>query len=52
MKVVTVNIELVVPDDMDTKENIVEYLNNNLWNDPEYFGDFGVENLVEIRDIE
>lgn len=52
MKVVKVNIELVIPDDLDNKDNIVEYLNDKLWNDPEFFGDFGVENVVEVQEIE
>lgn len=34
------------------KNKVVDYLNNKLYNDPEFFGDFGPENIVSIKDIE
>jgi hypothetical protein len=59
MKIVKVSIELVIDDDMCeiiegvyNKDCIVEYLNNKLYEDPEWFGDFGPENIVEIKDFD
>jgi hypothetical protein len=61
MKIVKVSIELVIDDDDDiceiiegvyNKDCIVEYLNNKLYEDPEWFGDFGPENIVEIKDFD
>lgn len=34
------------------KECIVDYLNSKLYEDPEFFGDFGQENIIEIKDFE
>jgi hypothetical protein len=45
---VVVNIELVIDDiscEYVEKEYLCEYLNNKLYNDPEFFGDFGPENI-------
>jgi hypothetical protein len=28
------------------------YLNDKLYNDPEFFGDFGPENIMEVKDFE
>jgi hypothetical protein len=53
MKLVTINMELIVDDDLDyDKDRIVNYLNNKLYTDPEFFGDFGPENIVEIKEWE
>lgn len=30
---------------------IANYLNNKLHMDPEFFGEFGPENIVEVRDL-
>ena len=30
------------------KSKIVDYLNNKLYTDPEFFGDFGEENIIDI----
>jgi hypothetical protein len=56
MKIVKVSIDLVIDDDICeiiegvyNKDCIVEYLNNKLYEDPEWFGDFGPENIVEVR---
>jgi hypothetical protein len=39
-------MELIIDDSLnDDKEAIANYLNNKLYNDPEFFGDFGPENI-------
>lgn len=35
-----------------SREDISDYLNNKLYNDPEFFGGFGPENIVEVRELE
>lgn len=64
MIVVTVSIDLVIGDHVDilndttwvgdyyNKDKIVDYLNKKLYSDPEFFGDFGPENIVTIKEIE
>jgi hypothetical protein len=47
MKIVTINMELVIDDDI--KDSFIpEYLNDKLYTDPEFFGDFGPENIVGV----
>jgi len=50
MKVITINMELVIDDIKDS--HIPEYLNDKLYTDPEFFGDFGPENIVSIKEFE
>jgi hypothetical protein len=39
-------MELIIDDSLnDDKEAIARYLNDKLYNDPEFFGDFGSENI-------
>ncbi len=68
MKLVKVSIELGIDEDenfylpeeiagglftpMFDKEKIANYLNNKLYMDPEFFGEFGPENIVEVREFE
>lgn len=57
MKIVTVSIELAFENvhdgiDFNDKESIAEYLNNTLYEHPEFFGDFGPENITEVKDID
>ena len=63
MRIVTVCIDLVIDDidilndsttngDYYNKTKIVDYLNNKLYTDPEFFGDFGPENIVTVKEIE
>ena len=59
MKLIKVQIELVIDDDtcqlvdgVYNKDCICEYLNSKLYNDPEFFGDFGPENIIEVREFE
>lgn len=53
MKIVNINMELVIPDNddsfnTDSDDAICDYLNNKLYTDPEYFGDFGPENIAGV----
>jgi hypothetical protein len=53
MKIVKVSIELVVDNDLEyDKDRIANYLNNKLYTDPEWFGDFEPENIMEVKDFE
>lgn len=54
MKLVKVSIELGIDEDENfyLPEEIADYLNNKLYNDPEWFGGFGPENIVEVREFE
>lgn len=58
MKIVTIKIDLVIEDDVCqmtdgiyNKDCVVEYLNNKLYEDPEFFGDFGPENIDDIKEF-
>ena len=51
MKIVTINMELVIDDDLENDYDLIsQYLTDKLYNDPEFFGDFGPENILEIKD--
>jgi len=53
MKVIKISMELIVDDDLDyDKDRIANYLNNKLYTDSEFFGDFGPENILEIKEWE
>jgi hypothetical protein len=53
MKIVTINIELVIDDDLENDYDLIsQYLTDKLYNDPEFFGDFGTENILEIKDLD
>jgi hypothetical protein len=60
MRLVTVSIDLVIDivnnstwvGDYYDKTKIADYLNDRLYNDPEFFGDFGPENIVTVKEIE
>ncbi len=59
MKLVKVSIELIIDDDtcemingVYNKDCIVNYLNSKLYTDPEFFGDFGPENIISITEFE
>lgn len=47
MKIVTISMELVIDEDMD-ESLIPQYLNDKLYTDPEFFGDFGPENISGV----
>lgn len=54
MKLVKVEIELGIDDEHcgDSHEDIAFYLNKMLYNDPEFFGEFGKENIVSVQEFE
>jgi hypothetical protein len=67
MKLVKVQIELVIDENesfllpgetkggmftpMYDRDKIANYLNDKLYTDPEFFGDFGPENIIEVIDF-
>lgn len=54
MKVVKISMELVIDAGLvsDSKDEIANYLTNMLYGDPDFFGEFGPENIVEVKDFE
>jgi len=55
LQIVTVKIDLCIsPEqcDIKSKESIAEFFNNMLYNDPEFFGEFGPENILEVKAAE
>lgn len=63
MKLVKISIELGIDDEeginnistsnFDSyKDKIANYLNNKLYTDPEFFGGFGQENIVEVKELD
>lgn len=52
MKIVTIKMDLVVDSDFTDKYDVAVYLTDKLYSDPEFFGDFGEENIIEIKDFE
>jgi hypothetical protein len=55
LKLVTVSIDLGISSnecDIKSKESISKYLNKMLYEDPEFFGDFGPENIIEVKDMD
>lgn len=52
MKLVKISMELVIDDDVsDDYNDIANYLNDKLYTDPEFFGDFGPENIEEVKEF-
>ena len=60
MKIIKISMELVIDDiDMltrtgyitDSYETIANYLNDKLYTDPEFFGDFGPENIESVKEF-
>ena len=49
MKIVTIKIDLVIDEDLVDLDGIANYLNKKLYEDPEFFGDFGPENIEQIN---
>jgi hypothetical protein len=55
LQIVTVSIDLCVSSnecDIKSKESIAEYLNKKLYEDPEFFGDFGPENIKDVKEAD
>jgi len=52
MKLVKVSIELIIDDDIsDSYDMISDYLTDKLYMDPEFFGDFGPENIESVKEF-
>lgn len=56
MKLVRITMELGFENledsiDFSNKESIADYLSNMLYEDPEFFGGFGPENIESITEI-
>jgi hypothetical protein len=58
MKLIKISMELVIEDDVCemvggvyNKDCIAYYLNSKLYGDPEFFGDFGPENIETIGEF-
>lgn len=49
MKIITIKMDLVIDDDITDPDQIADYLNKKLYEDPEFFGDFGPENIESIK---
>jgi len=53
IKLVKISIELGIDDDLsNSKDDIASYLNNKLYTDPEFFGEFGPENIESVMEID
>ena len=55
IRVVTIQMELAIPNDdceCISKTDITDYLNKKLYEDPEFFGEFGTENIVSVSYLE
>ncbi len=52
MKIIKISMELVIDDDFTDPEDVCKYLNEKLYTDPEFFGDFGPENIYTIKEFE
>lgn len=57
MKIVTLSIELGFENlddriDFNNKESIADFLSNILYEDPEFFGNFGPENITDVKDVD
>lgn len=53
MKLVTISMELVIDDEdiSSDYDSVAQYLTDKLYNDPEFFGDFGPENISELKEF-
>jgi hypothetical protein len=57
MKIVTISMQLGFENlddkiDFNDKESIADFLSNILYEDPEFFGDFGPENITDVKDVD
>jgi hypothetical protein len=50
MKIITIKMDLVIGEDILDLDQITSYLNDKLYTDPEFFGDFGTENIDKITE--
>lgn len=57
MRIVTISMELGFENlddriDFNNKESIADFLNEMLYGDVEFFGEFGPENITDIKEID
>jgi hypothetical protein len=57
MRIIKITMELVIDDlervePYEDREAIANYLTNKLYSDPEFFGDFGPENIISVAEFE
>ena len=57
MRIVTISMELGFENlddriDFTNKESIADFLSNILYEDPEFFGGFGPENITDVKEID
>lgn len=54
MKIVTINMDLIIDDESvtDDYDDLCQYLTDKLYSDPEFFGEFGPENISEVKNID
>lgn len=55
IRVVTIQMDLAIPTDdyhCVSKEDICNYLNIKMYEDPEFFGEFGPENILRVGTLE
>jgi len=57
MKIVTIQIELGIENmeseiDFSNKDNIADFLNRMMYEDPEFYGELGPENILQIVDAD
>jgi len=50
IRIITVQIQMTIPDECEciSQQDIVDYLNSKLLEDPEFFGGFLAENVVAV----
>lgn len=51
-KLITIKMDLVIDENITDHSQIADYLNNKMYTDPDFFGEFGPENIVEVKDFE
>lgn len=52
MKIIQISMELVIDDELsDNYDAIANYLNDKMYTDPEFFGDFGPENIESVKEF-
>lgn len=57
MKLITISMQLGIENmedeiDFNDKESIADFLTDCLYRDPDFFGNFGAENIVEVKELD
>ena len=45
-------MDLIIDEDLTDKYDIAVYLTDKLYRDPDFFGEFGEENILEVRECD